>query len=121
MKKQIQLTTYLLSLCLMSSAQNFSEGIQTDYTFSSGNSPALQILFDNVSKKNVEDAAKEVFKKYQSKLSAVKETEQEFLISDFTLEENQKLSKGKLKITDIKGNTTLYAFLKQMNLLYQNS
>lgn len=112
MKKQIQLTTILITLCLVASAQNFSEVTQTNYSFTSGEKPALQILFDEVSKINVKDAAKEVFKNYNSKLSAVKESDEEFLITDFTLEENQKLSKGKMKISEKNGNIILYAFFK---------
>jgi hypothetical protein len=99
-------------VCYSLSAQKFSEGIQIDYSFSEGSVPALQILFDKVSKNNVETATKEVFKKYDSKLIAVKDVDDEFHISDFTLKENQKLSKGKVKIIETNGNATMYAFFK---------
>ena len=99
-------------VCYSLSAQKFSEGIQIDYSFSEGSVPALQILFDKVSKNNVETATKEVFKKYDSKLIAVKDVDDEFQISDFTLKENQKLSKGKVKIIETNGNATMYAFFK---------
>lgn len=112
MKNQNLLTLLLMIVCYSLSAQKFSEGIQSEHTFSEGSVSALQILFDNVSKNNVETATKEVFKKYDSKLSAVKDVEDEFQISDFTLKENQKLSKGKVKIIETNGNATMYAFFK---------
>ena len=60
MKNQNLLT--LIIVCYSLSAQKFSEGIQSEHTFSEGSVPALQILFDNVSKNNVETATKEVLK-----------------------------------------------------------
>lgn len=112
MKNHNLLTLLLMIVCYSLSAQKFSEGIQIDYSFSEGSVPALQILFDKVSKNNVETATKEVFKKYDSKLIAVKDVDDEFQISDFTLKENQKLSKGKVKIIETNGNATMYAFFK---------
>ena len=112
MKNHNLLTLLLMIVCYSLSAQKFSEGIQIDYSFSEGSVPALQILFDKVSKNNVETATKEVFKKYDSKLIAVKDVDDEFHISDFTLKENQKLSKGKVKIIEKNGNATMYAFFK---------
>ena len=112
MKNRNLLTLLLMIVCYSLSAQKFSEGIQSDYIFSEGSVPALQILFDKISKNNVETAAKEVFKKYDSKLSAVKDVEDEFQISDFILKENQKLSRGKVKIIETNGNVTMYAFFK---------
>lgn len=112
MKNHNLLTLLLMIVCYSLSAQKFSEGIQIDYSFSEGSVPALQILFDKVSKNNVETATKEVFKKYDSKLIAVKDVDDEFHISDFTLKENQKLSKGKVKIIETNGNATMYAFFK---------
>ncbi|MFL2569160.1 MAG: hypothetical protein ACJ0QH_00445 [Flavobacteriales bacterium] len=46
----------------------------------------------------METVTKEVFKKYDSKLSAVKDVEDEFQISDFTLKENQ-MKKANEKIS----------------------
>lgn len=112
MKNHNLLTLLLMIVCYSLSAQKFSEGIQVDYSFSEGSVPALQILFDKVSKNNVETATKEVFKKYDSKLIAIKDVDDEFQISDFTLKENQKLSKGKVKIIETNGNATIYAFFK---------
>lgn len=112
MKNHNLLTLLLMIVCYSLSAQKFSEGIQVDYSFSEGSVPALQILFDKVSKNNVETATKEVFKKYDSKLIALKDVDDEFQISDFTLKENQKLSKGKVKIIETNGNATMYAFFK---------
>jgi len=112
MKKQILLTITFIGLCHLISAQNFTEGIQTEHTFSSGKSPALHIRFDKVSKDNIKDAATDIFKKYNSKLSDVKGIDDEYMIADFTLKENQKVSKGKMKILESDGNTDLYIYFK---------
>ena len=112
MKKQILLTITFIGLCHLISAQNFNEGIQTEHTFSSGKSPALHIRFDKVSKDNIKDAATDIFKKYNSKLSDVKGIDDEYMIADFTLKENQKVSKGKMKILESDGNTDLYIYFK---------
>ena len=112
MKKQILLTITFIGLCHLISAQNFTEGIQTEHTFSSGKSPALHIRFDKVSKDNIKDAATDIFKKYNSKLSDVKGIDDEYMIADFTLKENQKFSKGKMKILESDGNTDLYIYFK---------
>ena len=112
MKKQILLTITFIGMCHLISAQNFTEGIQTEHTFSSGKSPALHIRFDKVSKDNIKDAATDIFKKYNSKLSDVKGIDDEYMIADFTLKENQKVSKGKMKILESDGNTDLYIYFK---------
>ena len=49
----------------------------------------------------METVTKEVFKKYDSKLSAVKDVEDEFQISDFTLKENQmKKANEKIRMSE---------------------
>ena len=112
MKKQIQITAILIGLCYSLTGQNFTEGIPIEYAFSTGKSPVLQVRFDKVSKDNIKEASKEVFKKHDAKLSAVKNADYEFIVSEFRLEENQKVSYGKLKILETNGNSNLYAFFK---------
>ena len=112
MKKQILLTALFISTFHLITAQNFTEGIQSDFAFSSGDSPALKIQFDKVSKDNIKDAAKDVFKKYDSKLSEVKGIDDEYIITEFTLKENQKITNGKMKILESDGNADLFVFFK---------
>ena len=89
MKKNILLLILFNSIIVLN-AQNYSEGIPTEYVFSSGKQAVIQMRFDKISKKNVKKAISNIFKTYKSKVSSVKDVEDEYQISDFKLESNQK-------------------------------
>ena len=109
MKKLISAFTIITCLTLSIYSQNFTEVSSTEFNFSSGTLPVIQTQFDNVLKDNVEKALKTIFKDYKAKVSAMKDAEDEYLVSEFLLESNQKKSKGKFKITESNGNATLYS------------
>ena len=109
MKKLISTFSFITCLILSVNSQNFTEVSSTEFNFSSGTLPVIQTQFDNVEKGNVEKALKIVFKGYKAKVSAMKDAEDEYLVSEFLLESNQKKSKGKFKITESNGNATLYS------------
>lgn len=109
MKKLISTFSFITCLILSVNSQNFTEVSSTEFNFSSGTLPVIQTQFDNVEKGNVEKALKIVFKDYKAKVSAMKDAEDEYLVSEFLLESNQKKSKGKFKITESNGNATLYS------------
>lgn len=104
MKKLISTFSFITCLILSVNSQNFTEVSSTEFNFSSGTLPVIQTQFDNVEK-----ALKIVFKDYKAKVSAMKDAEDEYLVSEFLLESNQKKSKGKFKITESNGNATLYS------------
>jgi hypothetical protein len=109
MKKLISTFSFITCLILSVNSQNFTEVSSTEFNFSSGTLPVIQTQFDNVEKGNVEKALKIVFKDYKAKVSAMKDAEDEYLVSEFLLESNQKKSKGKFKITESNGNAKLYS------------
>ena len=111
MKKNILLLILFNSIIVLN-AQNYSEGIPTEYVFSSGKQAVIQMRFDKVSKKNVKKAISNIFKTYKSKVSSVKDVEDEYQISDFKLESNQKTATSIMKIVETNGNVTLYSFFK---------
>lgn len=111
MKKLILLITILISVHMLN-AQNYSEGITTNYTFSSGSCPVIQIRFEKVSKDNVKKAINHIFKSYKAKISEVKDIEDEYQISSFSLETNQKKTTSRMKIIETNGNATLYSYFK---------
>lgn len=104
MKKLISTFSFITCLILSVNSQNFTEASSTEFNFSSGTLPVIQTQFDNVEK-----VLKIVFKGYKVKVSAMKDAEDEYLVSEFLLESNQKKSKGKFKITESNGNATLYS------------
>jgi uncharacterized membrane-anchored protein YhcB (DUF1043 family) len=109
MKKLISTYTFITCLILSVNSQNFSEASSTEFNFSSGTLAVIQTQFDNVSKDNIEKALKIIFKDYKAKVSTIKDAEDEYLVSEFLLESNQKKSEGKFKITESNGNATLYS------------
>ncbi|MBL6658208.1 MAG: hypothetical protein ISR00_03190 [Flavobacteriales bacterium] len=90
MKKLINTLSIITCIVISANAQNFTEAISTEFNFNSGSLPVIQTQFDKVSKSNVEKALKTIFKAYNAKLTPIKGSDNEFLVSEFSLESNQK-------------------------------
>ena len=109
MKRLIHILIIFYCFNINLNAQNYSEGISTEFNFSNGPLPAIQTQFDKVSKDEVKKAISNTFKNYKARVISVKETKDEYIVEEFLLESSQKKSKAKFKITESNGSATLYS------------
>jgi hypothetical protein len=97
-------------MCLSTNtfAQNFTVSTSPDYHFSWGTAPVIISHFENVPKSHLKSSLKEVFGNYNTNITPTKDAEDEYEVSNFTLETNQKQSQAKIKLQEINGNTSMY-------------
>ena len=110
MKKYSIINTFnsIIYLMLKTTARVFQQNTSSPLA----SKAVIQMRFDKVSKKNVKKTISNIFKTYKSKVSSVKDVEDEYQISDFKLESNQKTATSIMKIVETNGNVTLYSFFK---------
>jgi hypothetical protein len=114
MKKYILLSTVLFISATMLFAQTVNSISEQEFTFSSGQKEVVKIMFKDVNAANLEMAIVDYFKKnYKAKVSGIKKTEKEFIVSNFKATDiQQKMTSAVFKVQELDGNAIFYIHYK---------